>query len=48
MSQVIHTKMGERRRIAIPAELCQELGIEPGDPLVLESSGSGKAPQKAG
>ncbi|HLN31749.1 MAG TPA: AbrB/MazE/SpoVT family DNA-binding domain-containing protein [Gemmataceae bacterium] len=41
MNQVIHTKMGEGRRIAIPAELCQNLGIEPGDPVVLESSESG-------
>jgi bifunctional DNA-binding transcriptional regulator/antitoxin component of YhaV-PrlF toxin-antitoxin module len=41
MSDVIHTKMGEGRRIAIPAELCQRYGIEPGDPVVLEPSDSG-------
>jgi bifunctional DNA-binding transcriptional regulator/antitoxin component of YhaV-PrlF toxin-antitoxin module len=41
MSHVIHTKMGEGRRIAIPAELCQQYGIEPGDPVVLEPSATG-------
>jgi AbrB family looped-hinge helix DNA binding protein len=41
MANVIHTKMGEGRRVAIPAELCQKYGIEPGDPVVLESSESG-------
>ncbi len=41
MANVIHTKLGEGRRIAIPAELCQQYGIEPGDPVVLETSDSG-------
>lgn len=41
MSHVIHTKLGEGRRVAIPAELCQRYGIEPGDPVVLEPSDSG-------
>jgi bifunctional DNA-binding transcriptional regulator/antitoxin component of YhaV-PrlF toxin-antitoxin module len=41
MGNVIHTKMGEGRRIAIPAELCQRYGIEPGDPVVLEPSATG-------
>jgi bifunctional DNA-binding transcriptional regulator/antitoxin component of YhaV-PrlF toxin-antitoxin module len=41
MSNVIHTKLGEGRRVAIPAELCQRYGIEPGDPVVLEPTDSG-------
>ena len=41
MGNVIHTKLGEGRRIAIPAELCQQYGLEPGDPVVLEPSTSG-------
>lgn len=41
MVQVIHTKMGEGRRVAIPAEMCHQYGLEPGTPLVLESSESG-------
>lgn len=41
MSHVVHTKMGEGRRVAIPAELCQEYGLEPGSPVVLEPSESG-------
>ena len=41
MSTVIHTKMSEGRRVAIPAELCQRYGLHPGDPLVLEPSDAG-------
>ena len=41
MANVIHTKLSEGRRVAIPAELCQRYGIEPGDPVVLEPSDSG-------
>jgi len=41
MENVIHTKISEGRRVAIPAELCQRYGIEPGDPVVLEASDSG-------
>ena len=41
MSNVIHAKMGEGWRIAIPAELCRRYGIEPGAPLVLEPSDAG-------
>jgi len=33
--------MSEGRRVAIPAEMCQEYGLEPGTPVVLEPSGSG-------
>ena len=38
MNHVIHTKLGEGRRIAIPADLCQQYGLQPGGPVVLESS----------
>ena len=41
MVNVIHSKLGEGRRVAIPAELCQQYGIEPGDPVVLEPLESG-------
>jgi bifunctional DNA-binding transcriptional regulator/antitoxin component of YhaV-PrlF toxin-antitoxin module len=41
MPNVVHTKLGEGRRVAIPAELCQQYGIEPGDPVVLEPSETG-------
>jgi bifunctional DNA-binding transcriptional regulator/antitoxin component of YhaV-PrlF toxin-antitoxin module len=41
MATVIHTKLSEGRRVAIPAELCQQYGIAPGDPVVLEPSESG-------
>ena len=37
----IHTELSAGRRIAIPAELCPQYGIEPGDPVVLEPSESG-------
>jgi AbrB family looped-hinge helix DNA binding protein len=35
----IHSKLGEDRRVAIPAKVCARLGIAPGDPLVLEEDG---------
>jgi bifunctional DNA-binding transcriptional regulator/antitoxin component of YhaV-PrlF toxin-antitoxin module len=41
MANVIHTKLSEGRRVAIPADLCQRYGIEPGDPVVLEPTDSG-------
>jgi bifunctional DNA-binding transcriptional regulator/antitoxin component of YhaV-PrlF toxin-antitoxin module len=41
MNHVIHTKLGEGRRVAIPAELCQEYGLQTGDPLVMEASAAG-------
>jgi AbrB family looped-hinge helix DNA binding protein len=41
MVHAIHTKLGEGRRVVIPAELCHRLGIEPGDPVILEPSDSG-------
>jgi len=41
MSNVIHTKLGEGRRVAIPAALCHKYGLKPGDPVVLEASALG-------
>jgi AbrB family looped-hinge helix DNA binding protein len=41
MDHVIHTKLGEGRRVVIPAELCERYGLNPGDPVVLEPSESG-------
>jgi AbrB family looped-hinge helix DNA binding protein len=41
MERVIHTKISEGRRVAIPAELCERYGIAPGDRVVLEPSESG-------
>jgi bifunctional DNA-binding transcriptional regulator/antitoxin component of YhaV-PrlF toxin-antitoxin module len=41
MINVIHTKMSEGRRVAIPAEFCQRYGLHPGDPVVLEPTDSG-------
>jgi bifunctional DNA-binding transcriptional regulator/antitoxin component of YhaV-PrlF toxin-antitoxin module len=41
MNQVIHTKMSDGRRIAIPAEMCKEYGLKPGGPVVLEPSDAG-------
>jgi bifunctional DNA-binding transcriptional regulator/antitoxin component of YhaV-PrlF toxin-antitoxin module len=41
MVNVIHTKMGEGRRVAIPANLCLEYGLQAGTPVVLEPSQSG-------
>lgn len=41
MDHVIHTKMSEGRRVAIPAELCHKYGLEPGDAVVLEPSEAG-------
>jgi bifunctional DNA-binding transcriptional regulator/antitoxin component of YhaV-PrlF toxin-antitoxin module len=41
MHLVIHTKIGGGRRVAIPSEMCHEYGLEPGTPVVLESTESG-------
>jgi AbrB family looped-hinge helix DNA binding protein len=35
MTHVIHTKLGKGRRVVIPAEACQQFGIEPGDSIVV-------------
>ena len=36
MENVFHTKLGEGRRVAIPAEVCHKLGLHPGDPVTVE------------
>jgi bifunctional DNA-binding transcriptional regulator/antitoxin component of YhaV-PrlF toxin-antitoxin module len=41
MTDSIHTKLGEGRRVAIPAELCHRYHLQPGDPVVLEPSDAG-------
>ena len=41
MTDVIHTRLGEGRRVVIPAELCQRYGMQPGDLVVLEPSDTG-------
>ena len=41
MNQVTHSKVGQGRRVAIPAELCQQFGMEPGTPVVLEAIDTG-------
>jgi bifunctional DNA-binding transcriptional regulator/antitoxin component of YhaV-PrlF toxin-antitoxin module len=41
MRRAIHTRLSKRRRVAIPAELCEEYGLEAGAPVVLELSESG-------
>jgi AbrB family looped-hinge helix DNA binding protein len=41
MERVIHTKMSGGRRIAIPADVCQKYGLEPGTAVVLEPTDSG-------
>ncbi len=41
MNHVMHTKMSDGRRVAIPAEMCEAYGLEPGSPVVLEPSPSG-------
>ncbi len=41
MKNVIQTKVGGGRRIAIPSELCKQYKLEPGSPIVLEPTDSG-------
>ena len=41
MSNSIHTKLGDGRRVAIPYDLCQRYHLEPGDPIVLEPEETG-------
>jgi bifunctional DNA-binding transcriptional regulator/antitoxin component of YhaV-PrlF toxin-antitoxin module len=36
MSHVYHSKLGDGRRIAIPADACRDAGIEPGDAVTIE------------
>jgi bifunctional DNA-binding transcriptional regulator/antitoxin component of YhaV-PrlF toxin-antitoxin module len=39
LEQVYHTKLGDSRRLAIPAELCRKLGLQPGEQLLLRQNG---------
>jgi bifunctional DNA-binding transcriptional regulator/antitoxin component of YhaV-PrlF toxin-antitoxin module len=41
VSNVIHSKLGKGRGVAIPFELCQRYGLEPGGPVVLDPSDIG-------
>lgn len=41
MHAVMHTKLSEGRRLALPAALCREYGLEPGAPVVLEAAEAG-------
>jgi len=36
MDDVFHTRLGGGRRVAIPAQMCQKLGLHPGDPVAIE------------
>ncbi len=39
MDHVYHAKLGDSRRLALPAELCRELDLKPGDELLLTQEG---------
>jgi len=41
MEDVFHTKLGGGRRIAIPAEVCEKLGLQLGDPLAIKVGDDG-------
>lgn len=41
MSHVTHTTIGPGRRVVIPAAICQEVGLRPGSPVVIEATGAG-------
>ena len=41
MTDSIHTKLGQGRRVAIPADLCNRYHLFPGDPVVLEPIDAG-------
>lgn len=41
MDHVYHTKLGEGRRIAIPAEVCKQMGLQTGAPLTITIEGDG-------
>lgn len=36
-----HTKLGANRRVAIPAAMCHDLGLRPGDPVTIEAGAGG-------
>ena len=39
MEQVYHVKLGDSRRLALPADLCRQLDLKPGDELLLTPEG---------
>lgn len=41
MSHVTHTTVGPGRRVVIPADICQEVGLRPGSPVVIEATDAG-------
>ncbi len=41
MDHVYHTKLAEGHRIAIPADLCKQLGLVPGAPLAIKVQDDG-------
>lgn len=41
MENVYHTKLGEGRRVAIPAEVCKKFGLHLGDPLSIKVGENG-------
>lgn len=40
MDNVYHAKLGDSRRLALPAELCRKLGFRPGEELLLTQEGN--------
>jgi bifunctional DNA-binding transcriptional regulator/antitoxin component of YhaV-PrlF toxin-antitoxin module len=43
MEQVYHVKLGDSRRLALPAELCRSLGLQSGEELLLTRTDTGVA-----
>ena len=41
MDHVYHAKLGESRRLALPADLCRKLDLKPGEELLLTPEKSG-------
>jgi bifunctional DNA-binding transcriptional regulator/antitoxin component of YhaV-PrlF toxin-antitoxin module len=41
VDQVYHAKLGDSRRVALPAELCRELDLKPGEQLLLTPDANG-------
>ncbi len=40
MTHYTHTRLGEDRRVTIPAKVCTRLGLTAGEPLVWEEEGN--------
>jgi len=40
VENVYHVKLGDSRRIALPADLCRKLGFQPGEELLLTKEGN--------